>query len=548
MKRKYLFISAGLACGLFLTACDDKPLFTAPERAGSNAPAPAIADSLVTLVASLPYAVLARIAEQKLPQSSPISGDGHIACLDVPYVNPGHVGSHEQCVNKPYADFRGVGTERACIQVPDVVGPSIGTHNQCADYHWHADINKDGATQISRDGNSLRLSQGIHVTGQAGVGGDLAGLLSLHAKNIDIRATPRVNLSATLDKQWCPAITAAPIGSWVDDASVEVVGRSCLGIDLGALGHPEICAGPINLGIANELNHEFDKHRDDLQKGAQNAIPCDRVKPKIASQWHSFAIKIERENLPPLYLNIQPKSAAFSGIIPGSDQLRIAVRVGAQTVLSTNPVDTAVIPLPPLDPLNADQGDLKVNLQAVAPYELLKQQLRQTFADQTFQRDVPGGKVEVRVMDVDVYPSKDTLALGLKIDAKTPGSWFNTTGWVYLSGNPQVAEGGKAIHLENIKFATVVDNAFWSTAGLLFQDEILKAINAHATFDLSNEIAKAGNEISQAIAKADVPGLQIKAGTPSLSLDRVYVTNSDLIAVVKLAMLVDAEVTEAIVK
>src|SRR5207245_2121817 len=113
-----------------------------------------------------------------------------------------------------------------------------------------------------------------------------------------------------------------------------------------------------------------------------------------------------------------------------------------------------------------------------APYELLKQQLRQALADQTFQKDVPGGKVEVRVVDVDVYPSKDSLALGLKIDAKTPGSWFNTSGWVYLSGNPKVAEGGKAIQVENIKFATVVDNAFWSTAGLLFQDEILKAINA----------------------------------------------------------------------
>jgi Domain of unknown function (DUF4403) len=82
----------------------------------------------------------------------------------------------------------------------------------------------------------------------------------------------------------------------------------------------------------------------------------------------------------------------------------------------------------------------------------------------------------------------------------------------------------------------------------LFQDEILKAINAHATFDLSKDIDKAANEIAQAIAKADVPGLQIRAGTPSLSLDSVYVTGSDFVAVVKLAMPVDAEVTEAIIR
>lgn len=357
---------------------------------------------------------------------------------------------------------------------------------------------------------------------------------------------PSFNLGATLGHDWCPLVSLKTSGHWVDNASVEIIGQNC--IDLSPLGHPQACAGPVNLGLSDELNRELDKHRDEIPRAAQNTIPCDVVKPKIAGQWHPFAIKIDRDRLPPIYLNIQPKSAAFSGIVPDNDRLRIAVRVGAQTALAASAIDTAVQPLPLLDPLNADQGNLQVNLQAVAPYELLKQQLRQALADQTFLKDVPGGKVEVRVLDVDVYPSKESLALGLKIDAKTPASWFNTSGWVYLSGNPRVAEGGKAIHVENIKFATVVDNAFWSTAGLLFQDEILKAINAHATFDLSKDIDKAANEIAQAIAKADVPGLQIKAGTPSLSLDSVYVTGSDLVAVVKLAMPVDAEVTEAIIK
>jgi Domain of unknown function (DUF4403) len=533
MKLRY-FVVFPMCC--LLSACNDKVLFTPPERGAANAPAPAVADSVVTLVASLPYATLARIAGEKLPQSSPIGGNGHIASVGVPYVNGGHTEWNEKCV-------LGV-----CTKVPEVFGPSIGTHDKCAGYDWHADINKDGSAQISHDGPALRLSQGIHVTGQAGVGGDLAGLLSLHGKNIDIHATPRINLSATLDKQWCPVVTAQPVGSWVDDASVEVVGKNCLGFDFGPLGHPEICAGPINLGIANELNHEFDKHRDDLQKGAQNAIPCDSVKPKIAGQWHPFSIKIERDKLPPLYLNIQPKSAAFSGIVPEDDRLRVAVRVGAQTILETTPIDTTELPLPPLDPLTADKGNLKINVQAVAPYSVLKQQLRQALADKTFRKDIPAGKVEVRVLDVDVYPSKDSLALGLKIDAKTPASWFDTDGWVYLYGKPIVVKDGSAIKVEDIRFASVVDSAFWSTAEVVFQDEILKAIDAHATFDLSAEIDKAATEITQAITKANIPGLQIKAGTPDISLDAVYIGASDLFVVAKLAMPVDAEVTAAILK
>jgi hypothetical protein len=228
--------------------------------------------------------------------------------------------------------------------------------------------------------------------------------------------------------------------------------------------------------------------------------------------------------------------------------MRVAVRVGAQTILETTPIDTAVLPLPPLDPLTADKGSLQIDVQAVAPYDVLKRQLRQALADKTFLEDLPAGKVEVRVLDVDVYPSKESLALGLKIDAKTPASWFDTSGWVYLSGKPVVVKDGKAIKIEDIRFASVVDSAFWSTAEVVFQDEILKAIDAHATIDLSAEIDKATNDITQAITKADIPGLRVKAGTPNISLDGVYVAASDLFVVAKLAMPLDAEVTAAILK
>jgi hypothetical protein len=517
-----------------------------PERGGSATSAPAAADSILTLVATIPFSSLSHLADQKLPQSQAIGGDGHIGCVDVPYVNPGHVGSHEECFNKPYLDFRGAGTERVCVQVPDVVGPNIGTHRQCADYHWHADIQREGGASISRNGQFLRLSQGIHVTGQAGVGGSLAQILSLQGKNIDIHATPRVDLSATLDQQWCPVVSVNPVGSWVDDAFVEVVGKNCLGVDLGALGHPEVCAGPANIGIAGPLNQELDKHRDELQMAAQTAISCGPVKAQIASQWHAFALRVDQERLPPLYLNIIPRSVSFSGIVPEDNRLRVTVRVGAQTILAASPADMAVQVLPPLQPLNSTNGGLQINLQAIGPYDLLKQQLRQSLAGQTFQKEVAGRKIEVRITDVDLYPSKGSLALGLQIDAEMPGRWFNTKGWVYLVGKPTVSKDGRSVKVTDIQFAAVVDNAFWSTAEKVLQGDILKTLNERATFDFSEEIDKATRNVSQAIAKAAVPGLKITAGLPQIALDGVHVTGSDLVVSATMSISVEAEVTEAI--
>ena len=73
---------------LLLAACADKPLFQAPPRGGAAAPPPTVSDSVITLVAMLPYTALEQAGDAKIPASVPLSGDGHVACMNVPYVNP----------------------------------------------------------------------------------------------------------------------------------------------------------------------------------------------------------------------------------------------------------------------------------------------------------------------------------------------------------------------------------------------------------------------------------------------------------------------------
>jgi hypothetical protein len=214
---------------LSLTACNDKVLFQAPPRGGDTIPAPAVSDSVITLVATLPYTALTQASEAKIPKSVVLGGNGHVACMDIPYLNPGHVGTHQECINKPYVDIRGVGTDRVCVNVPDITGPSIGTRNQCADYHWDADVNKNGPVQIGRSGTDIRVAQSIHVTGKAGLGGDLARALSLSGKSFDVRVASAMNINVGLNNQWCPVVKAVPVGRWVDSASVKVVGRNCVG-------------------------------------------------------------------------------------------------------------------------------------------------------------------------------------------------------------------------------------------------------------------------------------------------------------------------------
>jgi hypothetical protein len=522
--------------GISLAACNDTALSQAPPRGGDAAPAPAASDSVITLVASLPYNTLAQAAEAKIPQSVPLSGDGHAACADVPYVNPGHVGSHQECA-------LGV-----CVNVPDITAPSIGTKNQCADYRWNAAVNKDGPVQIGKSGADIRVRQNIHVTGKAGLGGALAGALSLSGKNFEARFSPAMNVNVTLNNQWCPIVKAVPVGQWVDAASVEVVGRNCVGIDLGTLGHPQVCAGPVNLGLADVLNGEFDKHRDDIQRAAQGILTCETVRAAVSGQWHPFSIKIDRPGQALLFLNVEPKTGGFSGFIAEENAIKMVVRVGAKTVLSPSEIAKTGASLPPLDQASADKGSLDVNLQVLAPYDFLKNELAVFLKGKTFKKDTAAGTIEVQIDDVDVYPSNGSLVVGLKIDAKTPGRWFNTSGWVYLSGTPTPVQSGKAVAIANTGFATVLDNEFWTIVQSLFETEILLALNEHSTLDLTKEIDTAASQITDAIAKADTPGLKITAGPPAIQLTGVYVTPDNLVVIAKLSMAFDAELTAALIK
>lgn len=535
----YTVVRTGLAlilAALFLQGCGSSKLFEAPPRGGTaTSPTPAL-DSVVTLVAKLPYTALVKLAEAKIPQTYQLGGSGDVACLDVPHVDPGHIGSHQEC-------FLG-----ACTDIPDFTGPSIGNTQQCASYHWSADIIKNAPVSVGQAENLVRVSLAGHISGQAGLGGDLAGLLSLSGKNFDVSVAPVLDLAIGLDPQWCPIVSATPVGEWVTNASVEIVGRNCIGIDLGPLGHPELCAGPVPLGLTGVLNDEFEKHRGDISNAAATALSCEAIRTGVAQYWHPIAVKIDGATEAPVYLNIEPNGAGASGLIAEADGIKLAVRVSARTSLSPNPVLETPIPLPPLEGAPSDLSTVELNVEAEAPYGLLSDELRSALKGKSFKQNAGPGDVEVRIEDAEVYPSGDRLVVGIQINAKTPGRWFDTSGWIYLSGKPRPINEGKGVTIEELGFATVLDNAFWSSVQGLFEGQILSAIQASSTFDLSGPIDQAADKVFSGVANASIPGLRLSAEKPTISLASVTTGAENLVVVARLSMAFAVELTEALVQ
>jgi hypothetical protein len=521
-----------------LSAAD---LFQPPPHGGTpDISSPAAVDSSLTLSAVIPYSEIAHAGDLKIPPHLPLAGNGDIACLNIPRLVGGHAGHHTEC--------KKVLGARICVEVPDFTSPHLDNGKQCANYHWNADVAKNGPLSVGQAGGAVHVEQSLHITGQAGVEGDLAHLLSLSGKTIDVQASPAVNLNADMNSNWCPIIQAPPTGRWVNSASVEIAGKNCVSINLGPFGHPSFCAGPINLGLADVLNGEIDKHRDQIQKTASDAISCDQLRAKIAAQWHPLSIKVEAANRDALFVNIVPTGAGFSGLIAEASGVRLIVRMSAKTSVDPTAAPETAIPLPPLGRATADRGNLDIHLPVTATYSFVIDELAKQLKGRDFTQHTAVGTIAVHIDDVDLYPSGSSIVLGLKIDAKLPGAVLNTSGWVYISGHPVVEASGRAISIQQLQFATVLDSAFWRVTQSLFEGEILAELNSHAHIDLSGQIDDVAARVSTAVANANLPSLILKADKPTITLTGAGVGPNALVATADLSMKFDAELTSALIE
>ncbi len=531
-------VSLVFALLALLTGCGDEKLFEAPPRgATTDVVPPPVSDSTVTLLARIPYDALQQAVAAKIPASMPFDGNGHIACVGVPRFDPG-VGSHRECHNV-------LGLGEICVDVPNIPVPSIKWDNQqCADYSWHADVSKQGGFSVARAADAVHLQQGLRVQGQAGVSGDLARLLSLNAKSFAADAVPAIDLKFDMSEQWCPLVSVTPTGRWVSDAKVELVGSNCIGFDFGPLGHPQVCAGPVNLGLADVLNGELDKHRGEIQTAVSSALPCDVIRTKIAEQWHPISIKADRNEQ--LFLNVVPTGAAFSGLVAEDQAVKLVVQVTAKTSVGPAGIATQPVPLPPLGHAAANHSGVVLNVQVAAPYSLLKSELATYLKGKDFKQQTPAGDVKVHIDDVDIYPSQTSIAIGLKIRADLPGHWFDTSGWVYLSGRTVAVPANKSVEIQDIHFATVIDNDFWKIVEALFSQQILGVLRDHSKVDLGKPMDDAAVKIKDGIAQANVPGLKITADTPAMELTDISIGKDNLVASARLSMNFDMELSAAL--
>src|SRR5262249_54305543 len=153
--------------------------------------------------------------------------------------------------------------------------------------------------------------------------------------------------------------------------------KNCVGIDLGPLGKPEVCAGPYNVDLKDAINRAVNADRAGIEATARDAVTtCDQVKGRLAEHWRPYALPLEIVPGGRLYANVTPVAAGSSGLIVLDQAVRATIRASVLTEISPTPASTDVIPLPQLEHVDGDHSNISLVVSARVPTTLLDRVLR----------------------------------------------------------------------------------------------------------------------------------------------------------------------------
>ncbi|KAA3521055.1 DUF4403 family protein [Agrobacterium tumefaciens] len=384
----------------------------------------------------------------------------------------------------------------------------------CQDVDYHVDINRDSALQVSTAADHLHIELPISASGQAGFSGDVAKALALDKKNFRGALIAFADISFDLTQDWCPQLTAAADFAWTNTAEFEIVHNWWIDID-GQVGP--------------KLKDMIGAALGELQK----KIRCEDVKQAVSPIWHAYSLPIAGPGAsgPVAFVNIAPVAIGFSGIEYGPDALSAAFGITAQTNVSTNSAKTPsqAIALPPLQRIAKGANDIELTVPVRIDYGDIAKAWSNYFGAQTFRIIGPAGRIDMAIDALEVYPSEGHLAVGMHFTTKIGNQLLETTGWVYVVGEPVLDPAGQILRLSELRFTRQLDNRLWELLSVVLDGPIRSALEEKASYDLKPAIARLQGELAKELAKLkETHKLAIDRQSGFVGLNKVNVADKAL--------------------
>ncbi len=392
---------------------------------------------------------------------------------------------------------------------------------ECLTVNWSVRYAANGRVEVSRDGDKIKVTVPARFDGKAGFGGDVAKLLSLSGKNFDGSFTVSASASLSLDADFCPVVAPGETSfGWQNEGRVELVGRSSFKIFGSGFD-----VGPWNLDVGRHFNGQI---RDALRGALANAgsaLPCDEVRGELRKGWRNYSIPIEVKGSPPLFVNVEPTAFGTSEMLVEDGRVRLVARMAAKAVVATEKgSEEPKAELPPNEAVPTGPGKVELAVPLKLSYAELQTAAMKLLGKGPLIVPTPTGDVATSVHGVEVYPSGDRLAVGVRFSAHLPWHLSDANGTIWTSAKPVVEAGGKVVRLENVVVTRQIDNALWDVLTVALKDVIDAQVEKAARIDLAPAIPKIAAAVQAAVADPKkTGGVRIRVTNTDAGLGRVVV-------------------------
>jgi hypothetical protein len=409
---------------------------------------------------------------------------------------------------------------------------------ECLTANWDVTYSA-GSIGVSKAGELVKVTLPVEFSGGAGFGGGIANALSVGRKSIDGAAVVSASLSASLDERFCPVLTVKDTEfSWTREARIEVIGRSRV---FGLFN-----IGPEYLNVGRHFNGPV---REALKKAAEEAgraIPCDPVRAEVAKIWKRYSVPLATEGQPTLYLNAWPEKAGSSGLLSEDTGIRIVLMLTGKAAVETSAGQTTPLgDLPTHVKLPAQPGQLNLAVPIRVEYAKLREAVNTALSSQSFDQDTAAGKVSIKLLDFEFFPSDKRVAVGVKFRADAPTGIFDTQGTVWLLARPEVGADGKTVRLTEVDIYRKIDNETVKVLTAIFEGQINKAIAEAAYYDLRKDEQTLVASLEKAISDpTKTGGVRLTIRDPSIQFGRITVEDNALALEGLFNAVWDAEVRE----
>jgi hypothetical protein len=429
---------------------------------------------------SVPYATLTAAAGQLLPESFSGQAQEPLCGKD------GHGGS---------------GLGGLLGKAAGLLGRLGGHHggSGCEDVMVEYRADRTGPVELARNGDRLRVSVPLAISGEVGLSGRLAHSLGLDRKPFDGALVAYADVALSLGRDWCPVIQASPGHRWTDRARLEIAHGVAVPVD-------QLADAKIQQAIKNGV------------RKLQGQIRCADIRRAASAVWHRYDIPLQPPGGPPLTVTALPRQAAVSAVGFGPAAAGFRLGVAAELAVgSAAPPPGAATTLPMLQPLAGATRPSDLAVPIRLGYDALQRRLAAALAGRDWGGDTAVGHIGITVDQVDIYPADGKLAVGIEVRMATPDPALNGAGWVYVTGRPVLDEASQTLRLADVALAPALDNRLWSTLSQLFLKPLQDAIAQHAALPLDKPLAELRQRLQSDLAAfAARNGMKVTLGDLTL--------------------------------